>query len=34
MTENSTKLTSETQKISFIDSTAYKFNQNFDKKLT
>ena len=34
MTENSTELTSETQKISFIDSTSYKINQNFDIKLT
>ena len=34
MTENSTELTSETQKVGFIDSTTYKIDQNFDKKLT
>ena len=33
MTKNSTKVTSETQKVAFIGSTPYKIGQNFDKKL-
>ena len=34
MIENNTEMTSEIQKVSFIDSTSYKIGQKFDKKWT
>ena len=34
MTKNSTKVTSETQKVGFIGSMPYKIGQNSDKKST